>query len=516
MARIISTQVKTSFGAVIRNYYKEGDVVKSEANEIYPNDLVTDLSYVKDGNVVKLNGKVTDVNLAFDSATVNPNVSHDFLDVDAKVNTITVDHSTKNNGAIDVVPAREVIEYNTEKEVCKVTVKPAMKVSVKVTLSDKTSTEKEFKVGDFLFGVTLIGRGTETTSDYKVVAFSYSMSGNNKVNVNGVVLQDSKSTIVVPFTAIKVCGKDAIVITDATEVADAISKAMEDDTVGGVVLSNVKYENPINATKSLAIVGGKNTEVANVGNRKKDAIDKDETVFSGNITADADADLTITGVTFTKDALVVVNNAKSVTFKNCKFVDGTANQKKSYLILDKGSATTTEYHFDGCYFGNNSKNETGSIYNLFELNTLMSDGSSIKNCYFAKNCCTHNMINIYDVEEGATIEISGNIFEYSGNAVRIGIKGNKTATINCDNNTYMETDMSNDGAWAGFMIIQPCGALTKSFENITININNTVNKSGVDQIVYLYAGGSDTKITKALEPKVYVNKKYISLGVDAH
>lgn len=507
MARIVSTQIKASFGAVIRNYYEENNAIKSEINEIYPGDLVNDLSFVKDGTVIKLSGRISDVDVVFGSATVNTDVSNDFLAKDAKVNTITLDHSETNNGAIDVIPAKEIVDFNTTKEVVKVTVEPTMRVFCNVALSDGSSSENTFKVGDYLFNVTIIGKGTETTSDYKVVAFAYSLI-NNKVKVNGMVLNNGKTSVAIPFEAIKVCGKEGLVINDATEVEAAIEKAMSDESVGGVVLSNVTYENAIEA-KTIDIVGNNATVLASSGSRCTDTIAKNETVFKGTLSVQDGADVVISGVTFTTASPITIKGAETVTFKNCKFVDVQPTASKSYYITGNASTTPVLYQFEGCYFGNNPVTETGKQYNLFELNSTVADGSYIKNCYFAKNACTHNSINIYEVEDNSTIEIANNVFEYSANAIRIGIKGNKTTTINVHDNTYLETD--SEVAYAGLILVQPYGKVTESFENVTILMDNNINKSGVDQMIYMYCGGGDTQITKETQPKVYINGVLTSL-----
>ena len=121
------------------------------------------------------------------------------------------------------------------------------------------------------------------------------------------------------------------------------------------------------------------------------------------------------------------------------------------------------------------------------------------------------MLNFYEVEDGATITVDNNVFEYSGNAMRIGFKGNAKATININNNEYKETDTSLDGIYAGYFLIQPYGKKTESFENVVININNMKKPEG--QIGYVYCGSEDTQLTDKQLPTVKVDGNKIALPV---
>jgi hypothetical protein len=233
------------------------------------------------------------------------------------------------------------------------------------------------------------------------------------------------------------------------------------------------------------------------------------TVFTKAITIDApDKDIVFDGCDFTGDFHLTLTAAKSVSFLNCRFYNITPYAKRSYLFLSN-KADPLKLTINGCYFGDFVENEEGKIiYNLLELYSLLADGSSISNNYFTKNCCTHNQINIYASDEGATIALNNNYFVSSKNGYRIGIKEEPTCTLNINNNTFETTD--DDVDWAGLVIIQPCAKATTSFNNLTVNINGTVNKSGVEQLVYLFANSSDTHFhaTKNM-PNVFVDGKKV-------
>lgn len=178
-----------------------------------------------------------------------------------------------------------------------------------------------------------------------------------------------------------------------------------------------------------------------------------------------------------------------------------ADAAKSYLVKST-QPNPLKLIVENCYLGTNTANSVGNIYNGLELNCILKDGSSISNNYFAAAACTHNAINIYAVEDGATIHIDNNHFEYSGNAIRIGIKGEPTCTIACNGNSYDATDSTDE--YAGLLLVQPYGKQTTSFANCTIKIDDTVH-SDSKQLYYLYAGADDMQFTNFNKPTIIID-----------
>lgn len=197
-----------------------------------------------------------------------------------------------------------------------------------------------------------------------------------------------------------------------------------------------------------------------------------------------------------------VFNGTSAIIKNCAFEnielpDKQSDHLASSIIGPKGW-NDLRLVVEDCEFAEHEK-----AYNAFELNAVLSDGSSISNNIFDLAVCTHNIINIYDVEDGATININDNVFAKAANGIRVGIKdAREDVTININRNEYAVTD---SGEYAGLVLIQPYGTATTDMGGITININDTINKSGEEQIWYYYAGAKDTQLTVEQRPKVYIN-----------
>ena len=190
-----------------------------------------------------------------------------------------------------------------------------------------------------------------------------------------------------------------------------------------------------------------------------------------------------------------------VSFKNCYFenidLPDSQDDHLASSIIGSDIWGDLKLNIEGCYFADNAK-----AYNAMELNSILSDGTNISNNVFSL-VCTHNIINIYDVEDGATININDNVFAKAANGIRIGIKGDREdVTINIKRNTYHSTD---EGEYAGLVLIQPYGRATTSMGGITINIDDTVNNSGEEQLWYYYQGANDSQLAIEDRPKVYVN-----------
>ena len=208
------------------------------------------------------------------------------------------------------------------------------------------------------------------------------------------------------------------------------------------------------------------------------------------------------GCDFTKEALVVITDAEEVTFKNCRFYDLIPSSAKTYGIK-MPAAAEVKLVIEGCFFGDNPSNEVGKMYNLIELAGKLKDGSSISKNYFTAGCCTHNQINVYDASEDAVIALNHNEAEYSANLVRLGLKGSPKCTINMIGNIYDQTEA---GEYAGLLLIQPYGAQTVSMNDLVVNLSGTLNRSGIEQELYLYSNPSDTQYhIETNYPKVYVN-----------
>ena len=243
-----------------------------------------------------------------------------------------------------------------------------------------------------------------------------------------------------------------------------------------------EYNVALNLTKDIKIVGNNAilTGMITVGNGTTKPV------------------VEISGVTLKGDALIELKSANEFIMTNCIF--GAHNMTKTTQPVSMNSAEPIYICIEGCTF--EAENEFS--YNLINLSGKLKDGSSISGNKFLNKCCTHNIISLYNIDEGATIFINDNYADYSGNLVRIGFWGEPNCTVVMDGNEYTETDMSDDGKWAGLVIVQP-GTGTKSFAGMTMEISNTVSPEGDEQIAYLYCVASGMQFTDVNKPVIFIN-----------
>lgn len=223
------------------------------------------------------------------------------------------------------------------------------------------------------------------------------------------------------------------------------------------------------------------------------------TVFTKPVVINApEKDVVFNGVDFTKDALITIKAAKSVTIKNCRFYGLTPAKKAMGITLSCDTKLTVE----GCFFG-----KCGDyLYNFLELNGKLADGSSISRNYFVWGCCSHNEVNVYGIADEAVISINNN---YIG-SIRIGPKGApQNVKVNIKSNEYNLND-NPDPEWPGLIVIQPYATQTTSFNGVTIDVDGTKTALAAEKLAYIYAGAKDTKFNwQTNYPVLYMNGKLV-------
>lgn len=219
-------------------------------------------------------------------------------------------------------------------------------------------------------------------------------------------------------------------------------------------------------------------------------------------------DVYIEGVKFTGTACVKVDApVDSLTLTKCTF-DGINYDAKTMPIAVTNAATKPMLLvITDCIFGDLGANS----YNLIDVYAPLVAGSQIARNKFEENCCTHNQISLYGLNDNGNVEISENQVAVSKNLLRVGCVGAPTGRIELLENTIMKTDSDTD--WAGICVIQPYGTKTTTMAGLTIVINGTINKTGMDQLVYMYNGSKDTQFTDDNKPTILLDGKNITADV---
>lgn len=222
----------------------------------------------------------------------------------------------------------------------------------------------------------------------------------------------------------------------------------------------------------------------------------------------AGRDVYIEGVKFSGEACVKVNaNVDSLTLYRCTF-DGIDYAAKTMPISIANTVTEPMVlDINECVFGDLGDKS----YNLIDVYAPLATGSQISRNTFKEGCCTHNQISLYGLDTNACVEISENVVELSKNLLRIGCVGAPAGRIELLENTILKTDTDTD--WAGICVIQPYGNKTTTMAGLHVVVNSTNNKTGVDQLVYMYNGANDMKFTDDNKPTVEIDGKNVTAEI---
>lgn len=284
-----------------------------------------------------------------------------------------------------------------------------------------------------------------------------------------------------------------IVVGPGPEYA-TLDKVIENAESGSTItLAAGQYEAPLTINKSVTIKGNGVAEL-----RGKIEIGSEAATLAEG---DEKPSVHIEGVTLSDDATIkVAGNIASLTIKNSKFANHNLSVKTMPIAITSAVTEPMELTITGCEFGDQNSHS----YNLIDVYAPLS-ACDISGNTFSEECCTHNHVSLYGIDVGGVINLNNNKIAMSRNFVRIGFKGEPTGTVNMIGNAYDKTDESNNGEWAGLALVQPYNTQTTSFAGITINIDDTANNTSCDQLIYLYAGASDTKFTEENKPIIKID-----------
>lgn len=234
------------------------------------------------------------------------------------------------------------------------------------------------------------------------------------------------------------------------------------------------------------------------------------TVISEKLTINGvGSEVVLDGFDFTGNGYVDIKNASSVVIKNCRVYGITPTAAKSFWLRVYNDIPV-KLVVENCFFGSNPASGSNKMYNLFEPNAKLENGSSFSNNYFKADCCTHNICNIYGCVDGAIVNVNENYFELN-NSVRIGVKGDAACIINIKYNFIDSNNPTGSPDYDGIACIQPYGKQTTSFANMRVVLSGNVLPEG--QIIYAYSGSADTMMDETTIPEVIVDGKKHNLAI---
>lgn len=495
MARVINTEISPYVILNLKVHHTDGSI---DAKSFKIDDMVGDFRYAKDGQIQKVSGRVADITYTIaNTKRFYPNIMRlkSYTKYDIIAQSIVIDDSTENHSSLHEIPVREILEDQGVENVKRITYYLSYGYRAVITMSDNTVNKYDIREGQIASNILYMYKGDEQLiSEAKVVAIKRPTGKFEpsvlEMNVGGR-LKEVRVEQVLRIDS----------ITSPVESTESIKDAIASATTGEVALSEGTFTESLIIDKDIKIKGAKaGISAAKSMNRNWTTL-ADETILDGLIEVSSEANITLDGVALTGDAYLSLGKAASVDLKNCVITGLKATAAKEYFMR-MDSSSPCKVNIENCYFG--AYKGAGKVYNLFEMQGKLQPGSVISGNYFAKGCCSNNAINIYEVENGSSIQIENNIWEYAANGIRIGTRGDATCTINITNNEYKATDESNEGLYAGLVLIQPYSNKTTSMRNVTVNIRGTKHYDKF-HIYYMFFAGKDMPLTIETAPTVTLN-----------
>ena len=504
MARVVNHVYNPILTLVVNTILEDGSIITRKIKE---GDIVEGLRYVKNGEVISVTGRVSAISYQYKAVNrtyYDISKLRSYFKEDVVATSITVDASSEYQSNLINIPCREIVEDVNQENVVRMRYYLTYAVSGEITLSNESVCEFTMAEGDDVSDIVYLKNGTEPSIDARYVATQY-----NRFLVPTQFIFLSGSTIYrISANLIKSVGAVVEPADDDLVISDLIASA---DDNGIVSLANGMFTEQVDVTKDVLIKGTQaglpatDELVARINVQlRNNSTEEYESVVTGKFTcSNNELSLNIDGLTLKDGAFVNPTSIADVTVKNTRVLELNPTGAKGFAIQTFG-ANTGKVVIENNYFGkNNEDGETNKVYNLMELTGKLTDGSSISNNYFEKGCSSHNDINIYEVEDGATINIKNNIWEYSANGIRIGTKGDAHCTINIENNQYLGTDTEYP-EYAGLVLIQPYAKSTTTMEHVVINLKGNKHRDK-NQLFYLYAGGGDMQFDEYNVPTIIVD-----------
>ena len=235
MARLIKNTQKMNLGFRLSTVFENETVDR----EYKIGDVVENLRYVKDGDIEVVSGRITEIKYTMATRlTWNKKDPKDTLAKDMVINSLVLDVSEQYESKFVTVPAREIVEFEEEKDVVRMKYEPFVLFTMDLKYSDLTEQHVEISVGDTFDNVRIINLlnattiGPDITGKFEVVGFSYAVSAG-KFTVNGIAFKNMENgaTIVANLDHILALNEVYSYDVNETNVGDVIANLGDGDTL---------------------------------------------------------------------------------------------------------------------------------------------------------------------------------------------------------------------------------------------------------------------------------------------
>ena len=235
MARLIRNTQKMNLGFRLSTVFENETVDR----EYKIGDVVENLRYVKDGDIEVVSGRITEIKYTMATRlTWNKKDPKDTLAKDMVINSLVLDVSEQYESKFVTVPAREIVEFEEEKDVVRMKYEPFVLFTMDLKYSDLTEQHVEISVGDTFDNVRIINLlnattiGPDITGKFEVVGFSYAVTAG-KFSVNGIAFKNMENgaTIVANLDHILALNEVYSYDVDESNMDNVIANLGDGDTL---------------------------------------------------------------------------------------------------------------------------------------------------------------------------------------------------------------------------------------------------------------------------------------------
>ena len=265
MARLVDTDLVQEMTALMTVYYTNG----SHSERIFHvNEMVENLRYVKDEELISISGRIQAIRYSiFEDPRVNVQSPVDWFSQKAKLTAILIDKSTDYHSDVVTIDPKEIVEFEGELNVVRVSMEPYPIMNLTMEYSDNTTVEHTIEIYDYLdnfVAMTTPGQ-PDLGGSFKVAAWEYEIV-DRKANFLGMYLtrKNEKKAYYVPWEKIiRFDDVESIDLMDTTSMR-AIANAFNSGIDKLSVTMSVDVNVPLNdqgRIQTIAIPEGKTLEL---------------------------------------------------------------------------------------------------------------------------------------------------------------------------------------------------------------------------------------------------------------
>lgn len=436
MARLINTKTNQKLYVTLKTIFVDGTETE---RKFTVGDVVENLRYAYNGEIVTVSGKVTAINYTMNSKlTWNAKKPDDTLATDLVLKNIVIDTSEQYSASSVTIPCEEILEDEGIENVKMIQYIPMIKFEMEMFYSNRSSSNVSIEIGDSFDNVRIInankvGYDNDYTGSFKVIGMGYKIL-SGKVSITSIAFQNTETEEVVVADIDKILQLTEVFNYSTATIDDlleAISGAGNGDTI--TISDNIStVENAITFDGvSLDLdLNGKQIETdssnASVLTVKNGTVTIDDATGTGGIvtTTPYDATHSTNVLRVGEGGKVVINNmtVEAVVGTNQESVD-----KGQYGIgvLDNGELVVNNGNFHTGWFCVNTHGVNTNTDAKITLNGGKYVSASDYVLYMAANTYT-------EVNDG----------EYTGGA---GVLSMNNGRCRINGGTFYVTDEGNTG-----------------------------------------------------------------------